>query len=62
VGSVASSSAELEADREGGRRFHRSASGEIAIDGTLTRRADFEEFVHTHRAHGPLTADATEPA
>ena len=24
--------------------------------------ADLEEFVHAHRPHGPLTADATEPA
>ena len=24
--------------------------------------ADLEEFVHDHRPHGPLTADATEPA
>jgi hypothetical protein len=24
--------------------------------------ADLEEFVHDHRHHGPLTADATEPA
>ena len=24
--------------------------------------ADLEEFVHAHRPHGPLTANATEPA
>jgi hypothetical protein len=24
--------------------------------------ADLEEFVHDHRPHGPLTADATQPA
>jgi hypothetical protein len=24
--------------------------------------ADFEDFVRDHRSHGPLTADATEPA
>jgi len=24
--------------------------------------ADLEDFVHDHRAHGPLTADATPPA
>jgi hypothetical protein len=24
--------------------------------------AELEEFVHDHRPHGPLTADATEPA
>jgi hypothetical protein len=24
--------------------------------------ADLEEFVHDHRPHGPMTADATEPA
>jgi hypothetical protein len=24
--------------------------------------ADFEEFVHDHRPHGTLMADATEPA
>jgi hypothetical protein len=24
--------------------------------------ADLEEFVHDHRSHGSLTADATEPA
>jgi hypothetical protein len=24
--------------------------------------ADLEEFVHDHRPHGPLVADATEPA
>jgi hypothetical protein len=24
--------------------------------------ADLEDFVHDHRPHGPLTADATEPA
>jgi hypothetical protein len=24
--------------------------------------ADLEEFVHDHRVHGALTADATEPA
>ena len=23
---------------------------------------DLEEFIHAHRPHGPLTADATEPA
>jgi hypothetical protein len=23
---------------------------------------DLADFVHNHRAHGPLTADATEPA
>jgi len=23
--------------------------------------ADLQDFVHDHRAHGPLTADATEP-
>jgi hypothetical protein len=23
---------------------------------------DLEDFVHDHRPHGPLTADATEPA
>jgi hypothetical protein len=23
---------------------------------------DLEEFVHNHHSHGPLTADATEPA
>jgi len=24
--------------------------------------ADLEDFVHDHRPHGPLTADAMEPA
>ena len=24
--------------------------------------ADLEDFLHDHRPHGPLTADATEPA
>jgi len=24
--------------------------------------ADLEDFFHDHRAHGPLTGDATEPA
>jgi hypothetical protein len=24
--------------------------------------ADLEDFLHSHRQHGPLTADATEPA
>jgi hypothetical protein len=24
--------------------------------------ADLEEFIHDHRLHGPLTADAMEPA
>ena len=24
--------------------------------------ADLQDFVHDHRAHGPLTADATPPA
>jgi hypothetical protein len=24
--------------------------------------ADLEEYVHDHRPHGPMTADATEPA
>jgi hypothetical protein len=24
--------------------------------------ADLEEFIHDHRPHGSLTADATEPA
>jgi hypothetical protein len=24
--------------------------------------ADLEDFIHSHRPHGPLTADATEPA
>jgi hypothetical protein len=24
--------------------------------------ADLAEFAHSHRPHGPLTADATEPA
>ena len=28
----------------------------------MTLLADLEEFVADHRAHGPLTADATEPA
>jgi len=28
--------------------------------GTLL--SDLEDFVHDHRPHGPLTADATEPA
>ncbi len=23
--------------------------------------ADLEDFLHSHRPHGPLTADATEP-
>ncbi len=23
---------------------------------------DLEDFLHSHRPHGPLTADATEPA
>jgi hypothetical protein len=28
----------------------------------MTLPADLEEFVSDHRPHGPLTADATEPA
>jgi hypothetical protein len=28
----------------------------------MTCLADLEEFVHDHRRHGPMTADATEPA
>ena len=28
----------------------------------MTLLADLEEFVHDHRPHGRLTADATEPA
>ena len=28
----------------------------------MTLLADLEELVADHRAHGPLTADATEPA
>jgi hypothetical protein len=28
----------------------------------MNLRADLEEFVRDHRPHGPLTADATEPA
>ena len=28
----------------------------------MTFLADLEEFIHDHRPHGPLTADATEPA
>jgi hypothetical protein len=27
----------------------------------VTLLTDLEEFVHDHRPHGPLTADATEP-
>jgi len=29
---------------------------------TVNLLADLEEFVHDHRAHGPLTGDATKPA
>ncbi len=28
----------------------------------MTLPADLEDFVHDHRPHGPLTADATPPA
>jgi hypothetical protein len=28
----------------------------------VTVLADLEAFLHAHRPHGPLTADATEPA
>ena len=28
----------------------------------MTLIADLEDFIHSHRPHGPLTADATEPA
>jgi hypothetical protein len=28
----------------------------------VTLLADLEDFIHDHRPHGPLTADATEPA
>jgi hypothetical protein len=28
----------------------------------MTLLTDLEEFVHDHRPHGALTADATEPA
>ena len=28
----------------------------------MTLLADLQEFVHDHRKHGPMTADATEPA
>jgi len=28
----------------------------------MTFLAGLEEFVHSRRSHGPLTADATEPA
>ncbi len=28
----------------------------------MTLLADLADFVHDHRPHGPLTADATEPA
>jgi hypothetical protein len=28
----------------------------------MTFLADLEDFVHDHRQHGSLTADATEPA
>jgi hypothetical protein len=31
-------------------------------DDGVTLFADLEYFLHDHRAHGPLTADATEPA
>ena len=27
----------------------------------MTLLTDIDEFVHSHRSHGPLTADATEP-
>ena len=29
---------------------------------TMTLLADFEQFASDHRVHGPLTANATEPA
>jgi hypothetical protein len=29
---------------------------------TVSLLADLEEFIHNHHSHGPLTADATEPA
>ena len=29
---------------------------------TVNLLADLEDFVNDHRPHGPLTADATEPA
>jgi uncharacterized membrane protein YccC len=28
----------------------------------VTLLSDLEDFVHDHRPHGPLSADATEPA
>jgi hypothetical protein len=28
----------------------------------VTLLAELKEFIHSHRAHGTLTADATEPA
>jgi hypothetical protein len=28
----------------------------------VTLIADLEEFIHSHRSHGPLTVNATEPA
>jgi hypothetical protein len=28
----------------------------------MTFLADLEDFIHSHRPHGPVTTDATEPA
>ena len=32
------------------------------MNGQDTLGADLPEFIHAHRPHGPLTADANEPA
>ena len=40
----------------------RSSSAGAFLMTSVTLLADLEEFVHDHRPHGTLAADATEPA
>jgi len=44
------------------RRFRRLVVGAQILISGVTMPADLAEFLHYHRPHGPLTADATEPA
>jgi ATP-dependent DNA ligase len=52
----------LKVKRKGWTDARIVGSGASAFARAMTLLADLEQFASEHHAHGPLTADATEPA